>query len=90
MPLREVMNLSVNETLSRTLMTSITTLIAVGAMLAFGGDVIRGFTFAIVMGVLLGTYSSVYVAKNIVLMIGLDRSDKPKKDKGNEFANIDA
>jgi preprotein translocase subunit SecF len=90
MPLREVMNLSVNETLSRTLMTSITTLIAVGAMLAFGGDVIRGFTFAIFMGVLLGTYSSVYVAKNIVLMIGLDRSDKPKVDKGNEYANIDA
>jgi preprotein translocase subunit SecF len=90
MPLRDVMNLSVNETLSRTLMTSITTLIAVGAMLAFGGDVIRGFTFAIFMGVLLGTYSSVYVAKNIVLMIGLDRSDKPKTDKGNEFANIDA
>jgi preprotein translocase subunit SecF len=91
MPLRDVMNLSVNETLSRTLMTSITTLIAVGSMLAFGGDVIRGFTFAIFMGVLLGTYSSVYVAKNIVLMIGLDRSDKPKKDKpGNEFANIDA
>jgi preprotein translocase subunit SecF len=42
------------------------------------------------MGVLLGTYSSVYVAKNIVLMIGLDRSDKPKTGKGNEFANIDA
>ncbi len=78
MPLRDVMNLSVNETLSRTLMTSITTLIAVGSMLIFGGDVIRGFSFAIFMGVLLGTYSSVYVAKNIVLMIGLDRSEKPK------------
>ena len=92
MPLREVMNLSVNETLSRTLMTSVTTLIAVGAMLIFGGDVIRGFTFAIFIGIVLGTYSSVYVAKNIVLMIGLDRSDKPKSDKGasHEFANIDA
>ena len=90
MPLRDVMNLSVNETLSRTLMTSITTLIAVGSMMVFGGDVIRGFSFAIFMGVLLGTYSSVYVAKNIVLMIGLDRSDKPKTGKGNEFANIDA
>jgi preprotein translocase subunit SecF len=90
MPLRDVMNLSVNETLSRTLMTSITTLIAVGSMLVFGGDVIRGFSFAIFMGVLLGTYSSVYVAKNIVLMIGLDRSEKPKSGKGNEFANIDA
>ena len=91
MPLREVMNLSVNETLSRTLMTSITTLIAVGAMLVFGGDVIRGFSFAIFMGVLLGTYSSVYVAKNIVLMIGLDRSDTPKPKGGtHEFANVDA
>lgn len=90
MPLRDVMNLSVNETLSRTLMTSVTTLIALAAMLIFGGDVIRGFAFAIFFGVVLGTYSSVFVAKNIVLIFGLDRSDKPKKDKGNEFANIDA
>lgn len=91
MPLREVMNLSVNETLSRTLMTSVTTLVALGAMLIFGGDVIRGFAFAIFFGVVLGTYSSVFVAKNLVLMIGLDRGDKPKKSNGsNEFANIDA
>ena len=92
MPLRDVMNLSVNETLSRTLMTSLTTLIAVGSMLVFGGDVIRGFSFAIFIGVLLGTYSSVYVAKNIVLILGLDRSEKPKKDgkAGTDFANIDA
>jgi preprotein translocase subunit SecF len=90
MPLRDVMNLSVNETLSRTLMTSVTTLIALAAMLIFGGDVIRGFAFAIFFGVVLGTYSSIFVAKNIVLMIGLDRTEKPKGGKGNEFANIDA
>jgi preprotein translocase subunit SecF len=90
MPLRDVMNLSVNETLSRTLMTSVTTLIALGALLIFGGDVIRGFALAIFIGVVFGTYSSVFVAKNIVLMIGLDRSDKPKKDQGNQYANIDA
>jgi preprotein translocase subunit SecF len=90
MPLRDVMNLSVNETLSRTLMTSVTTLVALAAMLIFGGDVIRGFAFAIFFGVVLGTYSSVFVAKNIVLMIGLDRGDKPKKASKNEFANIDA
>lgn len=92
MPLRDVMNLSVNETLSRTLMTSLTTLMAVGSMMILGGDVIRGFSFAIFMGVLLGTYSSVYVAKNLVLFLGLDRSDKPKKKAGgdHEFANIDA
>jgi preprotein translocase subunit SecF len=90
MPLRDVMNLSVNETLSRTLATSLTTLIALGAMLVFGGDVIRGFSFAIFVGVVLGTYSSVYVAKNLVLFLGLDREDKPKKKSDNEFANIDA
>lgn len=91
MPLRDVMNLSVNETLSRTLMTSVTTLIAVGIMMVFGGDVIRGFCFAIFVGIVFGTYSSVYVAKNIVLMIGLDRSDKAKnKGTPDEFANIDA
>jgi preprotein translocase subunit SecF len=91
MPLRDVMNLSVNETLARTLMTSVTTLLAVGAMLVFGGDVLRGFSLAIFIGVLFGTYSSVYVAKNIVLMIGLDRSDKPKnRGTPDEFANVDA
>lgn len=93
MPLKEVMNLSVNETLTRTLATSLTTLIAVGSMLALGGDVIRGFSFAIFMGIILGTYSSVFVAKNLVLFLGLDRSDKVRKTgKGadHEFANIDA
>lgn len=90
MPLREVMNLSVNETLSRTIMTSGTTLMALGAMLIFGGDVIRGFTFAIFLGVILGTYSSVFVAKNLVLFIGLDRGDKPKKAGKNEFADVEA
>jgi preprotein translocase subunit SecF len=93
MPLQEVMNLSVNETLSRTLATSFTTLLAVGSMLALGGDVIRGFSFAIFAGIILGTYSSVYVAKNLVLFLGLDRTDKPRasgKGADHEFANIDA
>lgn len=90
MPLRDVMNLSVNETLSRTLMTSVTTLVALGAMLIWGGDVIRGFAFAIFIGVVLGTYSSVFVAKNLVLFLGLPRGDKPKKSDNSEFANVDA
>ena len=90
MSLRDVMNLSANETLSRTLMTTGTTLIALIAMLIFGGDVIRGFVFAITFGIVIGTYSSVYVAKNLVLMIGLDRSDKPKTGTPDDFANIDA
>ena len=89
-PLIDVMNLSVNETLSRTLMTSGTTLIALLALIVLGGDVIRGFVFAIFWGVVVGTYSSVYVAKNIVLMLGLDRDPKKPSDAGTQFANIDA
>jgi preprotein translocase subunit SecF len=91
MPLRDVMNLSVNETLSRTVMTSGTTLIALLALLIFGGDVIRGFVFAIFWGVIVGTYSSVYVAKNIVLMLGVKRDwSKPDKTEGNQFTKVDA
>ncbi|WP_407496587.1 protein translocase subunit SecF [Pseudooceanicola sp. MF1-13] len=90
-PLQDVMNLSVNETLSRTLMTSGTTLIALIALLVLGGDVIRGFVFAITWGVIIGTYSSVYVAKNIVLWLGVKRDwSKPSDTTGNQFANIDA
>lgn len=94
-PLIEVMNKSVNETLSRTLMTSGTTLIALIALLVFGGDVIRGFVFAITWGVIVGTYSSVYVAKNVVLILGVKR-DWSKNDgsggggAGTQFANVDA
>ena len=94
MPLQEVMNLSVNETLSRTLMTSGTTLLALIALLIFGGDVIRGFVFAITWGVIVGTYSSVYVAKNVVLMLGVKRDWSKPSDggggAGTQFANVDA
>lgn len=94
MALQEVMNRTVNETLSRTLMTSGTTLIALIALLIFGGDVIRGFVFAITWGVIIGTYSSVYVAKNVVLMLGVKRDwSKPSEGgggAGTQFANIDA
>jgi preprotein translocase subunit SecF len=90
MPLREMMNLTANETLSRTIMTASTTLISLIVLFIFGGDVIRGFVFAMLFGVIVGTYSTLYVAKNIVLMIGLDRSDKPKKGGTHEFSNVDA
>jgi preprotein translocase subunit SecF len=89
MPLRDVMNLSVNETLSRTLVTAGTTLLALIPLLIFGGDVIRGFILAMTLGVFIGTYSSVYVAKNIVLWIGLPRGEKAKPSS-NKFADIDA
>ena len=93
-PLQDVMNKSVNETLSRTLMTSGTTLLALIALLILGGDVIRGFVFAITWGVIVGTYSSVYVAKNVVLALGVKRDWSKPSDggggAGTQFANIDA
>lgn len=92
MPLREMMNLTANETLSRTIMTATTALLSLICLFILGGDVIRGFIFAMLFGVIIGTYSTLYVAKNIVLMLGLDRSDKPKTGKpaDHEFADVEA
>ena len=82
MPLRELMNLTCNETLSRTLMTGVTVLIALIILMIFGGDVLRGFVFAIFFGTIVGTYSSIYMAKNIVLFLGVKRDWSRKDDKG--------
>jgi preprotein translocase SecF subunit len=91
MPLIDVLNLSANETLSRTILTSGTTLLALIALLVLGGDVIRGFVFAITWGIVVGTYSSIYVAKNIVLTLGVKRDwSGVKKPVGNKFSDIDA
>lgn len=89
MPLVEVMNRTVNETLSRTVMTALTTALALGAMLVFGGDVIRGFVFAMLWGVFVGAYSTVYVAKNIVLWFGVKRDWGKREDgpAGTRFAS---
>ena len=88
-PLRDLCNLSANETLSRTVMTSGTTLIALIALLVLGGDVIRGFVFAMTWGVVVGTYSSIYVAKNVVLYLGVKRDWGKKDDSpaGTQFAS---
>ncbi|WP_287882556.1 MULTISPECIES: protein translocase subunit SecF [Paracoccus] len=72
-PLLDLMNLTCNETLSRTIMTAVTTGIALTAMLIFGGDVIRDFVIAMLWGVIVGCYSTIYVAKNIVLWLGVKR-----------------
>jgi preprotein translocase subunit SecF len=67
-PMVEVMNESLNQTLARTVMTSGTTLLAVGALFVLGGDVLRGFAFVLVVGVLVGTYSSIYIASAFALL----------------------
>ncbi len=72
-PLDELLDLSLNDTLARTMMTSVTTLLALIALYTFGGEVIRGFTFAMIWGVLVGTYSSIFVASPILLAIGVKR-----------------
>ncbi|WP_298678439.1 protein translocase subunit SecF [uncultured Lentibacter sp.] len=90
-PLNEVLNLSINETLSRTMMTSVTTLLALLALFVLGGDVIRGFVFAMIWGVIIGTYSSVFVASTILLWLGVKRDwSKPDANLGTQFGNIDA
>jgi preprotein translocase SecF subunit len=71
MPLRELIDLSLNETLSRTLMTSITTLIALFALVIFGGPVIRDFVIAMIWGVVIGTFSTLYVAAPMLLHLRL-------------------
>jgi preprotein translocase subunit SecF len=73
MPLPELIDRSVNETLARTVMTSLTTLLALVALAVAGGPVIRGFTIALIWGVVVGTYSTVYVASPMVLHLNLRR-----------------
>lgn len=90
-PLNEVLNLSINETMSRTFMTSFTTLLALISLFVLGGDVIRGFVFAMIWGVVVGTYSSIFVASAILLYLGVKRDwSKPDANTGNQYANIDA
>jgi preprotein translocase subunit SecF len=73
MPLGDLLDLSVNETMSRTIMTVGTVLMALIALYIFGGEVIRGFTFAMLFGVLVGTYSSVFIAAPFLILIGVKR-----------------
>lgn len=72
MELPELLNFAINKTLSRTIMTSVTTLIALSALFFLGGEVIRDFSFAMIWGVIIGTYSSICVAVPVLLYLGLD------------------
>ena len=81
----EVMNLSINETMSRTVMTSVTTLLALISLFILGGDVIRGFVFAMIWGVVVGTYSSIFIASAILLWTGIKRDwSKPNAEAGTQ------
>jgi preprotein translocase SecF subunit len=73
MDLGELIDKAINETLTRTTMTALTTLLALFALYIFGGEVIRGFTFAMIWGVIIGTYSSIFVAAPVLLILGVKR-----------------
>jgi len=73
MALDDLLNRSINETLSRTLMTSLTTLVALFMLYLFGGEVIRGFSFAMIFGILIGTYSSIFLAAPLLLYMKVPR-----------------
>ncbi len=82
-PLKEVLNLSINETLSRTVVTSFTTLLALISLFVLGGDVIRGFVFAMIWGVIVGTFSSIFIAAATLLRLGVKRDwSKPNAEAG--------
>ena len=75
-PFSELLNKSINQTLSRTIMTSLTTLLALFALFLFGGEVIKGFVSAMIWGVLVGTYSSIFIASPLIILLGFVKEKK--------------
>lgn len=87
MPLHELLDLSINNTLSRTLLTSVTTLLALFALFFLGGEVIRSFVFAMIWGVFVGTYSSIFIAAPLLINLNLTRGGS--KDSGASAAEAE-
>lgn len=84
----DVFNISLNQTLSRTLMTSFTTLLVLIALFFLGGEIIHGFSTALIFGVLIGTYSSIYIASPVTLALGIKKEDlMPVKKEGLDLEN---
>jgi preprotein translocase subunit SecF len=86
----EIVNAALNDTLSRTLMTSLTTLLVVMALFIFGGEVIHAFSIALLFGIVIGTYSSIYIASNTILVMGVSKEDLlPPVKEDDENVNPD-
>jgi len=81
MELREILNLSINETLSRTILTGVTTIVVLISLFVFGGSVMRYFTFAMLLGVLVGTYSSIFIAAPVLEYLGVKRETVTGSEK---------
>ena len=86
---REIIDLSLNQTLGRTIVTSLTTLLVLFALFIFGGEMIKGFSLALILGVLVGTYSSIYVVANMLMSLTLIQEDLAVPDpEGAEFDEL--
>lgn len=85
MPLREVIDLSLNETLSRTIITGVTAVGVLAVLAIFGGEALFGFSIALMFGIIIGTYSSIYVGAPIILLWGVKRGTIEKDDKPVKF-----
>ena len=79
-----IINASLNQTLSRTIMTSLTTLLVLIALFLLGGEIIHGFALALIVGIVIGTYSSIYVAATMALLLGVSKADLMPVKKGDE------
>ena len=77
----EITNISINETLSRTVITSVTTLLALLSIFIFGGAILKGFSFAMILGVIVGTYSSIYIANPILVRLNVSQKTILKEEK---------
>jgi preprotein translocase subunit SecF len=80
----QIVNTSINQTLARTLMTSLTTLLVLVMLYIFGGEAIHAFSLALILGVVVGTYSSIYIASTTALALGISKQDlmPTSKDEG--------
>ena len=85
MPLREVIDLSINETLSRTIITGVTAVMVLAALAVFGGEALFGFSIALMAGIIIGTYSSIYVGAPIILLWGVKRGSLDEDTKPVKF-----
>ncbi len=83
--INEITNLSINETLSRTIITSLTTLLALVSIFIFGGEILKGFSFAMILGVIFGTYSSIYIANPILEYLNVSHRTIVKEEKNENF-----
>ena len=83
--INEITNLSINETLSRTIITSLTTLLALVSIFIFGGEILKGFSFAMILGVIFGTYSSIYIANPILVYLNVSHRTIVKEEENKNF-----